>query len=491
MSRFVALKFKCLQPHIMDLNIFKILHKSLKGSEPDSITPLPQSGSDRVYFRIGFNGETVLGAFNPLVKENEAYISFTEHFQQFRIPVPAILKVSEDNLYYLVEDLGDESLYNKVLACKGNLSDEVIDLYKQSLRYLVKMQIAAGQCIDYSYSYPVDRFDQQAIHWDLNYFKYNFLKLSGVDFNEYLLEKDFNTLSDFLLDAPMGTFMFRDFQSRNIMIKDNKPHFIDFQGGREGPKTYDVASLLYQAKAQIPYETRKELFTYYFNELSKNLTVDYDKLVADFKGFALLRTLQVLGAYGFRGYYEKKPHFIDSIPYALKNLNFLLLSDNLPVALPHLKELAVKLSKPFESDEVNDKLTIRLTSFSYRKGIPADPSNNGGGFVFDCRGIHNPGRYKEYQQLTGKNESVIKFFKENTNIDSFVENVINTIEPTIENYLNRGFDHLSINFGCTGGQHRSVYCTEALSNYIQSKFDTHLIVWHREQGELVDYGKEV
>ncbi|MBI9068244.1 MAG: phosphotransferase [Salinivirgaceae bacterium] len=475
----------------MNISIIKKLFKEYTGKTPEKVENLPLSGSDRMYVRMKTKEHVVLGAYNPHIKENEAYFSFTKHFKNFEIPVPEVLLISENKLYYLVEDLGEESLYDKVVACNGNLTNEVKELYKKSLKYLIKMQVSAGKSFDYTNCYPVQRFDDQAIQWDLNYFKYNFLKLTGVVFDEFLLEKDFQALKCFLLQIPMGSFMFRDFQSRNILIKDNEPWFIDFQGGREGPKSYDVASLLYQAKAQIPYETRKELFEFYFTELNKVLTVDYHKLLNSFKGFAVLRTLQVLGAYGFRGFYEKKPHFIESIPYALKNLKFLLLSGDFPIGVPHLKEIATKLTVPVPDEKSKNGLTIRISSFSYRKGIPADSSGNGGGFVFDCRGINNPGRHKEYQNLTGKDETVIDFFKQNSTIDNYLENIIKTIEPTINNYMERGFSNLSINFGCTGGQHRSVYCAENLSKYIQNNFNVNMVLWHREQGEYIEYDQKV
>lgn len=472
----------------MDIEILKTLFADWSGLEVKSCSALPISGSDRRYFRL-VNGQlSVLGVFNPYVKENKAYYSFTKYFLTFDIPVPKVEKISADKLYYLVEDLGDDSLYNRVIACNGHLTDDVIELYKKSLKQLIKMQVKAGKTMDYTHAYPVEKFDSDAIQWDLNYFKYNFLKLSGIDFNEYLLEKDFKTLKRFLLDVPMGFFMFRDFQSRNIMIRKNEPYFIDFQSGREGPITYDVASLLYQAKAQIPNKLRNELFDYYFEELSKVLTVNYQQQRNSFKGFALLRILQVLGAYGFRGYFEKKQHFIDSIPFAISNLNDLLFGEHFPIALPYLREISQKLNDSVNGTNLEPEvLTIRISSFSYRKGIPVDPSGNGGGFVFDCRGILNPGRLKEYQTLTGKDEPVKKFFTEKTDIEDFAGKINELVTPTINTYIERGFKHLMVSFGCTGGQHRSVYCAETFAKYVTNNFKVKVVLWHREQGELITY----
>ncbi len=476
----------------MDTNLLIQLFENWCGHEPQSIKALPLSGSDRRYFRMNTNDISVLGVYNPCVEENEAYISFTQHFYQYNILVPKIEMVADNKLYYLVQDIGNDSLYNRIVDCKGELTPEVIELFKKALKHLITMQVSAGETIDYKYSYPINKFNKDAIQWDLNYFKYNFLKLSGESFNETLLEKDFGNLKNFLLKTPMKYFMFRDFQSRNILIKDGEPCFIDFQGGRKGPLAYDVASLLYQAKANIPESTRKELFDYYYAELSKLISVNYADLYNSFKAFAVLRTLQVLGAYGFRGFFEKKPHFLESIPFAIKNLKNLILSEKFPVHIPHICKIAENLIIPIPNSIKEKKiLTMRVTSFSYRKGIPADPSSNGGGFVFDCRGIHNPGRYDEYKQLTGKDKEVIQFFNEKTNINEFSKQTIDMVEPTIKSYLERGFNHLMVSFGCTGGQHRSVYCAEKFAAFIRNNFNVHLVLWHREQGELLEYGKEM
>ena len=458
------------------------LFEAWAGEKAIEIKELPVSGSNRQYFRIIGTDKTVIGAYNNKREENEAYISFTSHFLKYNIPVPKIELVSDDHLYYLVEDLGDDSLYNHVISCKGKLNTEVVELYKKSLSYLISMQVDASKTLDYSVCYPVSKFDADAIQWDLNYFKYSFLMLSGVAYNEFLLEKDFKALKEFLLTVPMDYFMFRDFQSRNILIKNSEPYFIDFQGGRKGPLTYDVASLLYQAKAQIPDETRMKLFNYYYEELNKKQQTDYHDLLHSYKCFSLLRLLQVLGAYGFRGYFEKKPHFIESIPFAIRNLKELLLNTNWPIELPHLKLIAEKLKAPvLEKLVENEALTVSITSFSYRKGIPSDPSDNGGGFVFDCRSIHNPGRYDEYKQLTGKDQAVIDFFEREDEMEEFLEPIFRLVDKSIEVYQSRKFDHLMVNFGCTGGQHRSVYSAERLAAHLKEKYSLNIKLWHREQ----------
>lgn len=448
----------------------------------DKIEKLPPSGSSRIYYRVYFGNTSILAAFNPNTDENKAYFSFTESFLEHRIPVPKVEYISADKQSYLVEDLGNDSLYSHVIESNSNLNDNTIDLYKKSLSYLVKMQVQAHESINYNLCYPVSKFNKDSIQWDLNYFKYNYLKLANVDFNEYLLEKDFKTLKKYLLSFSTNYFMFRDFQSRNILIKDNEPYFIDFQGGRKGPLTYDVASLLYQAKAQLPLKLKEELFEFYYKELSNKINVEQKGLMYSYKSFALLRTLQVLGAYGYRGYFEKKTHFIQSIPYAIKNLKELLNDKNFPVELPHIKLIAENLQETkSNSFKNNDKLTVSISSFSYKKGIPADPSENGGGFVFDCRSIHNPGRYDEYKTLTGKDKPVIDFFESEDEMENFLESVFKIVDRSVEVYQNRNFKHLMVNFGCTGGQHRSVYSAEQLAKHLKQNYNINISVWHREQ----------
>ncbi|MDA3892086.1 MAG: phosphotransferase [Salinivirgaceae bacterium] len=465
-----------------NMDILQSLFLEWSGQVALKIVKLPASGSSRQYYRLSNDQAYAIGAVNGIVEENRAYISFTDCFVRNNINVPKILQISSDEAAYLVEDIGDDSLYNKVLDCKGDLSPEVLELYKKALKNLVMMQVDAGNSLNYDLCYPVSEFNEQAIQWDLNYFKYNFLKLTCTDFNELALENDFEALKEFLLKVPRDYFMFRDFQSRNILVKENEPVFIDFQGGRKGPLAYDVASLLYQAKAQLSSETRMELFKYYYKELSKKIDGDYESLLSSFKGFALVRTLQVLGAYGFRGYFEKKPHFIESIPFAIENLKELLINQQFPIDLPHIKIIANSIVLPEGIKFTpNEDLTVSITSFSYKKGIPADPSENGGGYVFDCRSIHNPGRYKDYQQLTGKDQAVIDFFEREDEMEAFLSRVFSLVDTSVEVYKKRNFKHLMVNFGCTGGQHRSVYSAERLKGYLEEKYKLNINLWHREQ----------
>jgi aminoglycoside/choline kinase family phosphotransferase len=447
---------------------------------------LPPSGSYREYCRMQNKNRSVIGAYNADVKENTAFLSFTNHFLKKKLPVPEIYIVSSDLKKYLLEDLGHTTLFDflsKTRETEG-FSKNIISEYKKVLKVLPKLQVAAGKNIDFSVCYPRAAFDSQSMMWDLNYFKYYFLKLAQIPFDEQALEDDFQTFSEYLLSADSNYFLYRDFQSRNVMLKNGAVFFIDYQGGRRGALQYDLASLLYDGKADIPQSVRKELFDFYIKELQKYLPVNEKEFTAYFRGFVLIRIMQAMGAYGFRGFYEKKEHFLKSIPYALKNLEFLLEDLDLPVEIPELANVLKLLTKSEvlkEIGQVKSNLTIRITSFSYKKGIPDDPSGNGGGFVFDCRAINNPGRYQEYKQLTGKDLEVQKFLEQKSEIGIFIDSVKTLVDQTVKVYLKRGFTHLSVNFGCTGGQHRSVYSAEKLAEYLQNNYPVNVVLIHREQ----------
>ncbi len=320
--------------------------------------------------------------------------------------------------------------------------------------------------------------------WDLSYFKYYFLKLARIHFDEQLLEDDFQRFTEYLLSADSNHFMYRDFQSRNIMLKNGGVYFIDYQGGRKGALQYDLASLLYDGKADIPQQTRNELFEYYLDQLEKILPVDRYEFKRFFRGFVIIRIMQAMGAYGFRGFYEKKEHFLKSIPFALDNLDYLLQRLDLPVELPELTKVlkAVTGSTFLRSiGQVQHNLTVRISSFSYKKGIPADPSGNGGGFVFDCRAINNPGRYAEFKPLTGKDLPVHQFLEEKSEMKQFLGAVMQLVDQSVKNYIDRGFTHLSVNFGCTGGRHRSVYAAEKLAEHVRNNFPVNVVLSHSEQ----------
>jgi aminoglycoside/choline kinase family phosphotransferase len=447
---------------------------------------LPASGSYREYARIKSMHHKVIGAYNHDVKENKAFLEFSAHFLKKDIPVPRIYSVSSDQMTYLQEDLGNTTLFDflsKVRETEG-FSDKIVEEYKKVLRQLPRIQLVAGKDIDYSVCYPREAFDKQSMMWDLNYFKYYFLKLAKIPFDEQALENDFDLFSDYLLAADTDAFLYRDFQSRNIMLKDEKVYFIDYQGGRKGALKYDLASLLYDAKADIPQTIREELLEFYLDELSRYTDIDRQKFKSLFDGYVLIRIMQAMGAYGFRGFFEKKEHFLKSIPYALQNLATLLSKHSIEVKLPELFKVlkSVGESALLKSISVdNDRLTVNVNSFSYKKGIPKDRSGNGGGFVFDCRAIHNPGRYLEYKFLTGKDPEVQQFLEDKSTMAEFLSPVFSLVSHSVEVYLDRGFTHLSVSFGCTGGQHRSVYAAEKLTEYLRNNYPVTVVLQHIEQ----------
>lgn len=455
------------------------------GESVDEMVAMPGSGSSRQYFRIKTNQRSVIGAYNSNAEENEAFYSFSKHFADCRLPVPEVFAVSADRCCYLQSDLGDVTLFNYVDNClkTGGLDDTTIHLYKKSLDKLVDFQTLGHRGLDYSKAFPTESFDEMSIMQDLNYFKYCFLKeQEEVSFNETRLDNDFQKLAQYILEAPSDYFMYRDFQSRNIMIVDNEPYFIDYQGGRRGPLQYDVVSLLYQVKARIPEELRKELIDYYKVKLQEiyspnakksptnELTESFDKY---FPAFVLLRLLQVLGAYGFRGLIQKKLHFMQSIPYAIKELLNVNEQWALPFELPELQSVIGRLDKvlpKYESIEP-EVLTVSVNSFSFKNGgVPYDKSGNGGGFVFDCRALPNPGRYDQYKALTGEDDAVIEFLDEKPDTHYFLQNVQMIVFQSIDNYLERGFKNLQINFGCTGGRHRSVFFAQTIGRMIHDNY---------------------
>lgn len=443
---------------------------------------MPSSGSSRRYFRVKTDKRHLIGAYNINIEENDAFFSFSKHFKACGLPVPEILAISPDKNVYIQTDLGDDTLFNHVENCLKNdkFDAETIELYKKSLEKLVDFQIVGHKGLDYSKAFPTPAFDEMSIMDDLNYFKYCFLKeQEEISFNETRLDVDFQRLAKYILEAPSEFFMYRDFQSRNIMIVDNEPYFIDYQGGRKGPLQYDVVSLLYQVKARIPDDLRKELIDYYKQKLSKSCrdarpclstTTEFDKY---FPTFVLLRLLQVLGAYGFRGLIQKKLHFMQSIPYAIKELLKVNEQWTMPFELPELQSVIQQLNivlPKYESIEP-ERLTITVNSFSYKNGgVPYDKSGNGGGYVFDCRALPNPGRYAEYKKMTGEDADVIEFLEDKPDVHYFLQNVQMLVFQSIDNYLERGFKNLQINFGCTGGQHRSVFFAQTVGNMIHENY---------------------
>lgn len=466
----------------MNTELLAQLYQSYTGEAPTSIEALPGAGSNRKYFRLK-GKESLIGVYGTSTEENRAFIYMARHFSQKGLPVPRILAEAPDQSAYLQDDLGDTSLFQLIKQGResGNFSDEETNILKQTIRLLPQIQFEGSKEMDFSYCYPLATFNRRSVLWDLNYFKYCFLKATGLEFQENLLEDDFERMADTLLQIEPQVFMYRDFQSRNVMIREGKPYFIDFQGGRKGPFYYDVASFLWQAKANYPDSLRQELLDEYLDALRPYHAIDKEQFLTTLHHFVLFRTLQVLGAYGFRGYFEKKAHFIQSVPYAIENLRQLLETD-FP-EYPYLCLMLRKLTElpQFASIRNRRKLTVRVMSFSYKKGIPEDPSGNGGGYVFDCRAVHNPGKYEQYKQLTGRDKPVIDFLEQDGEILQFLEHVDALADAHVQRFLERGFTNLSICFGCTGGQHRSVYSAEHVAHHLNEKFGVRIHLIHCEQ----------
>ena len=443
---------------------------------------IKQQGSNRVYTRVtDADGKTVIRVDGTNRDENRAFIYMSRHFAALGLPVPKVLWVSEDEMSYTQEDLGDTLLFDSITPI----------LLERAIRALAHIQIEGAKDFDWSVCFPVPTMDERSIRWDLNYFKYCFLKGTKIEFSEPKLEDDFDALVQKLTaNANINTFLYRDCQSRNIMIKDGQPYFIDFQGGRRGPTQYDVASLLWQAKANIAPALREQMIDAYLDELKKlQPDLNEHEWRTALPHFVLFRTLQVLGAYGYRGYFERKQHFLESIPNALRNLKEIFTQNPiLQQEYPTLFLLSNQLSIPTvdrrstDSQSQHEALVVTIYSFSFKRGIPVDESGNGGGYVFDCRSTHNPGKYEEYKHLTGLDQPVIDFLEKDGEILTFLESVDKLVDHHVERFLERGFTHLQVSFGCTGGQHRSVYCAEHLAKHLKEKYDVQIELNHRERG---------
>jgi aminoglycoside/choline kinase family phosphotransferase len=466
----------------MIIDELKRLYHSYTGSEAKESTELPSSGSNRRYFRLT-GVKSLIGVNGSSPEENAAFIYMSGYFRKKGLPVPEVYCHTGDKLFYLQEDLGDTLLFDAIE--KGRRScvfdENERRLLRKTIALLPSIQMAGAGGFDYNRCYPQPEFNRRSVLWDLNYFKYCFLKATGMDFQESRLEDDFQQMSEVLLEDSPDAFLYRDFQSRNVMIKDGEPWFIDFQGGRRGPVYYDIASFLWQAKANFTEDLRNELLSEYMHALRQYQPVDEAFFLNRLRHFVLFRILQVLGAYGFRGYFEKKPHFIQSVPYAIENLRQLLKSDY--PEYPYLCAVLRKLTnlKQFSDDIQKRMLEVKIVSFAYKKGIPNDPTGNGGGFVFDCRAINNPGKYERYNHFTGSDEPVIRFLEEDGEITPFLKHVYAMVDASVKRYLDRGFINLMVCFGCTGGQHRSVYSAQHLAEHLHNKFGIKIHLTHREQ----------
>ena len=466
------------------------LFMTYAGHAPEKTEILTSSGSNRVYYRLSGGGFSAIGVAGTVAKENEVFCAMARHFASKGINVPRIYAVSGDGMYYLQEDLGRESLFDRLSAGRqsGKYSPGDEALLKKTVSMLPDIQIRGAEGWDFSGCLYDKGFDRRSVMFDLNYFKYCFLKTSGLEFDENRLEDDFEKLAGLLLHYDDNAFMYRDFQSRNVMMRGDEPYFIDFQGGRRGPVYYDLASFVWQARSDFPQSLKDVLVDEYVRALGKYRKVDDAEFRKALRLFVLFRTLQVLGAYGFRGGFERKSHFMESIPYAVANLK-----EALPVAAgacPYMTDVLERLAglprfgkKDVRSAAARNRLHVRIFSFSYRKGIPEDASGNGGGYVFDCRAIHNPGKYEQYKALTGMDREVKDFLEKCGETAAFLSNICALADAHVEKYIGRGFTDLMFSFGCTGGRHRSVYCAEALTGHLHSKYgNIDITLVHREQG---------
>ena len=464
------------------LNELKRLFIDWSKEDVLSMEALPESGSVRKYYRITGANNISIGAYNPDKRENKAFLYLSHQLKNTGVNVPEIYAADLTKDIYLVEDLGDLMLYNFLNDNIEN-KESIINVYKSVIREMPKLQADTAKRLDFSVCYPRAEFDQQSMLWDLHYFKSYFLKLTGVKFYEQDLEDDFKILTEFLLQAKRDYFLFRDFQSRNIMLHNGKIYFIDYQGGRKGALQYDIASLLFESKTNLSPDIRDELLDYYIGIFSNSADFNKVEFLKYYPGYVLIRMLQALGAYGFRGYFERKHFFLQSIPPAVKNLEWLIRNVKFDLRIPQLLscfEQIIQSDFTKEFEDTGEGLTVSINSFSYRNGIPMDNTGNGGGFVFDCRALPNPGRYEQYKSYTGKDYPVIEFLKNKAEVAGFLEHVYSIVENSINTYKDRNFSHLMINFGCTGGQHRSVYCAEEISRRVQQNFDILVNIRHRE-----------
>jgi aminoglycoside/choline kinase family phosphotransferase len=459
------------------------LFKKHSGARATDISELSTSGSNRRYFRLKNDAGSLIGVIGTSADENRAFYEMAKHFKAQGINVPEVYLHSADWLYYIQQDLGDTLLFDRIK--KGRLSrvfdQEEKKILGKTIKMLPLIQFKGAENFNFDICYPQPEFNERSVLWDLNYFKYCFLKTTGIDFQENRLEDDFAAMAKILLRDESNSFMYRDFQSRNVMIKDDEPYFIDFQGGRKGPVYYDIASFLWQAKANYTDELREQLINDYIESLKQFKDIPEKDFRNRLRHFVLFRMLQVLGAYGYRGYFEKKPHFIQSVPLAIENLRSLLIEsyDEYPYLCQLLNQL-ISL-KQFSDDIEKHRLEVSVYSFAYKKSIPDDVSGNGGGYVFDCRAINNPGKYAHYNHFNGLDEPVIKFLEDDGEILDFLGNVYKIVDSSVKRYIERKFTNLMVCFGCTGGQHRSVYAAQHLAEHLNEKFGVKVNLVHREQ----------
>jgi aminoglycoside/choline kinase family phosphotransferase len=443
------------------------------------------SGSGRNIIRLANDRATAIGILHNVREENVAFLEFSRCFRRHGLPVPEIYREDLSHGAYLEEDLGDTTLYDFLSKHRTGerILPPVVEAYRKVVATLPRFQVELRHEVNYKVCYPRSSFDRQSIAWDLNYFKYYFLRLAGIPFSEQALENDFVRLTKFLLTADRDYFLYRDFQSRNVMLVSDRPFFLDYQGGRKGALQYDIASILYDAKADLPAQLRQELLDHYLEALATFIAVDRSLFMHHYYAYVYVRIMQALGAYGFRGFYENKPYFLQSVPHALQNVRWLMHNVTLPIELPSLMSAfsAMSASEKLQSIASDpETLTVQIASFSFHRGMPKDESGHGGGFVFDARSLPNPGREERFKSLTGKDAPVIEYLNQRESVRQFLAGVTAMVEASVRNYQSRGFKSLTVSFGCTGGQHRSVYLAEQLAQHLRSRKGVDVTVRHRE-----------
>ncbi len=469
------------------MDVLERLFEQHFGRRPEKTLPLQGQlgGSGRAIVRLTGGAATAIGVVYSVREENVAFLEFTRHFRRHGLPVPEIYADDLIAGAYLEEDLGDTTLFDLLSAHRDGERSEapVVETYRKVVETLPRFQVEAARDLNYKVCYPRASFDRQSISWDLNYFKYYFLRLSGVPFNEQALEHDFSRLTKFLLTAPRDYFLYRDFQSRNVMLRNGQPFFLDYQGGRKGALQYDIASLLYDGKADLPPELRLQLLDHYLQNLARYANVTRDAFMEHYYAFVYVRILQALGAYGFRGFYERKRHFLQSVPYALKNLRWLAHHVPLPIALPALMDAfgaMLASEKLLALAGSAENLTVRIFSFSFHRHMPPDESGNGGGYIFDARCLPNPGREEQFKPLTGKDAPVVDYLNQQEIVHRYFSSVAALVEASVAAYQRRGFKSLMVSFGCTGGQHRSVFLAEQLAKHLRANSAVDIVVRHIE-----------
>jgi len=467
------------------MDVLKQLFEQHFHAPPTRIVPLQGElgGSGRKIIRLANDKSSAIGILYGVREENAAFLAFSKHFRRHGLPVPEIYAEDLDHGAYLEEDLGDTTLFEFLSRNRTGeyIAPQVVETYRQVVATLPRFQVDASRDLDYSVCYPISSFDRQSIAWDLNYFKYYFLRLAGIPFSERALEDDFNRLTDFLLTAPRDYFLYRDFQSRNVMLRNGQPFFVDYQGGRKGALQYDIASLLYDAKADLPPDLRQQLLDHYLDSLARYIPLDREAFLRHFYPYVYVRIMQALGAYGYRGFFERRAHFLQSVPYALKNIRWLLHHVTLPIELPTLLSafqsmLASEKLQGLASEA--DNLVVRIFSFSFHQALPKDETGNGGGFIFDGRSLPNPGREERFKSLTGKDAPVIDYLQQQESVHQFLAGVFSLIDASVSEYQRRGFKNLMASFGCTGGQHRSVFLAEQLAKHLGNRNGVEVVVRH-------------